>query len=139
MTPKKPKPAYQRDACNHCGLCCIEGICRTGSLVFGEAHAPPCPALIDGGHDYLCGLMVHPQRYAPVMAAINGVNRLREAAKLLIGAGTYCCGRYPDEAKIEQPPRLTRKQHADALKVWGIFKASKAAAERQQAESSAHG
>jgi hypothetical protein len=133
----KIKPPYG-SPCNNCGICCREGICRTGSLVMGAVPAP-CPALIEDGDDYLCGLMTRPQDYAPVRTRIEGPERMRAAAKLLIGAGTHCCARYEHEPKVAHPPRLTRKQHAAALKTWGVLEASKAAAARQRAERSTHG
>src|SRR5262249_25145409 len=89
--PMRSKPAYG-SPCNHCGLCCQIGICRTGRLILRDIQGP-CPALIEEGDRFLCGLMTRPQDYAPVRTRIEGAERMRQAAKLLIGAGQGCCAR----------------------------------------------
>jgi hypothetical protein len=118
----KDKPPYGAP-CNHCGLCCQQAICRTGRLVLGDVHGA-CPALIEEGDGFLCGLMVRPH-YAPVRTRIEGAERMRNAAKLLIGAGVGCCARAADEPKIESPERLTTVQRVAAYRVWGVLKAAR--------------
>jgi hypothetical protein len=117
IQPTKPKPAYG-SPCNHCGLCCIEGVCRTGRLILGEVQAP-CPALIKEDDGFYCALMTQPQRFAPTRARIAGAERMRQAAQLLIGAGLGCCSRAEHEPKVARPSRLTRKQWVESFRTWG--------------------
>jgi hypothetical protein len=114
--------------CNHCGQCCAERICRTGRLILGDVEGR-CPALIEVGDDFFCGLMTRPQDYAPVKTRIEGAERMRQAAKLLIGAGLGCCARAENEPKIERPERLTSKQWTDSFRIWGLLKAARARSE----------
>jgi hypothetical protein len=118
----KTKPPYG-SPCNNCGICCQQGICRTGRLILGEVQAP-CPALIEKDDDFFCGLMTQPQCFAPTQARIKGAERMRQAAKLLIGAGLGCCARAEHEPRVERPPRLTRQQSINAFRTWGVRKAA---------------
>jgi hypothetical protein len=120
----RTKPPYG-SPCNNCGLCCIQGICRTGKLILGDVQAP-CPALIHDGDRFLCGLMTRPQDFAPTRTRIEGAERMRAAAKLLIGSGLGCCTRIEGEQKMQLPPRLTRKQWTDGFRTWGVLKEARA-------------
>lgn len=75
-------------------MCCKTQVCALGSLTlglvaaYGERASGPCPALTeqpDGA--FACGLILRPRDYAPGRASIHD---LREAAKVLIGAGIGC-------------------------------------------------
>lgn len=96
MSGTPDKPPYGA-ACNHCGQCCEARLCPLGAIVFQRSDGP-CPALgyvgegigYDGEARSTCGLIVNPRAYAPVLAALNGVDALSEGAKLLCGAGIGC-------------------------------------------------
>lgn len=101
------------ESCNGCGLCCQVQVCSTGSLAlglveaYGERAAGPCPALEQDGEGWACGLVRRPKHYLP--GNPRGVTVLREAAKLLIGAGIGC-----DEAGDE--PDLVAQPKLDVLR-----------------------
>lgn len=42
------------------------------------------------GETWSCGMIVEPARYAPVMAALHGEDRLRLAARRITGSGIGC-------------------------------------------------
>lgn len=71
--------------CNSCGKCCERELCPLGAALF-KRWSGPCPALEEGR----CGLVQHPERYAPVRAAAVGVVALSRAAAHMIGAGKGC-------------------------------------------------
>jgi len=49
--------------CVGCGFCCLERICRTGAVIYGN-YTNPCPALLWNGTRYLCSLYLgDPSRY----------------------------------------------------------------------------
>lgn len=81
---KKPEKPLYRQPCNGCGLCCLEEQCAISEIIFGSE--PRCPALIDAGSRYACGLIAEPERYFKDGHAAEGAMR---AGKLL-GIGTYC-------------------------------------------------
>ncbi len=100
--------------CNGCGVCCQSTVCSVGSKVlglvdtYGERAAGPCPALRpdnDGG--YGCGLVMRPKDF---IASPRGVTPLRDAVKLLIGAGAGCdeAGDEPDATFVPKAERLQR-------------------------------
>lgn len=81
------KPAYG-SPCNGCGLCCIAEQCPIGELLLGPHRI--CPALMDVGSAFVCGLMTNPELFYK-----NGTDpeRLRGIGKsvgLLLGAGRGC-------------------------------------------------
>jgi predicted metal-binding transcription factor (methanogenesis marker protein 9) len=98
-------------ACNHCGLCCIKSVCRTGQKVLGVDAAGPCPALIDCGDEKFCGMMARPQDYLPRQAKIAGIEPMRKAAQLVIGSGLGCCARFDDEPRDAAFDRRTAVHH----------------------------
>jgi hypothetical protein len=91
------------EPCNGCGLCCRIRVCGTGSFAlglverYGERVDGPCPALEQQGVSFTCGLVARPKYYMP--ANPRGVTVLREAVKLMIGAGAGCdeAGDEPDD------------------------------------------
>lgn len=96
MTEKPTKPPYGAPDCNGCGLCCQRFLCPLASMVF-QAIDGPCPALEDVGARYVCGLVEHSRRYAPVRAALVGPKALTAAAQHLIGVGVGCDTQDDDE------------------------------------------
>lgn len=82
MSLSKPKFGHP---CNHCGLCCRESLCGVGEIVFGEIDGP-CPALLEEGDKYLCGIMVHEAENFPIGQRLVAHT---------LGAGTGCS--MPDE------------------------------------------
>lgn len=84
------KPAYG-SACNHCGICCRASTCGFGEKVLKleSRKGRPCPAYDAelGG----CGLVLHPELYAPERTREHGAQALSDGAKLIMGAGVGCC------------------------------------------------
>lgn len=104
--PTRPKPLFG-DPCNGCGLCCIASQCPLSERIFGRV--PRCPALLpDGLGGFGCALLVQVERGSA----------WREAAALMIGAGTGCdCARgEADEAQREKVlPDMIEKSRAGIL------------------------
>ncbi len=90
------KPAYG-SPCNACGRCCQDELCGLAKRVFGP-RLGPCPALTEQGDCFGCGLIIAPQRYAPMQASIHGEEELRNAAALLCAAGAGCDAQGHDES-----------------------------------------
>jgi hypothetical protein len=82
------KPPYG-SPCNFCGRCCEDELCGLAKRVFGP-RLGPCPALSEYGEGFGCGLILAPERYAPVAASHHGVEAMREAAALLCAANAGC-------------------------------------------------
>lgn len=83
--------------CNGCGQCCMDEPCPLGAAVFRKATGS-CPALEKAdGDKWACGLVVHPERYAPVQTMIVGRSALGNAASVLVGAGIGCDAQLDDE------------------------------------------
>lgn len=119
MLDKKPPHGTP---CNSCGLCCMASVCPSGQRVLGCSPVGPCPALKMDGDRSSCGLIADPQRYFPRKVAAYGVEKIRDAAKLLIGSGTGCDARFngepPDHAfykKLEDHDREIAHQIVEAL------------------------
>lgn len=118
------KPAYG-EPCNACGLCCMVAPCPIAARLFGPVRGV-CPALRhqrDG--TYSCGVMEEPRAYAPVRVARFGAPRLREAARIILGAGEGCDCRiegepsnaaFRDRCERHRETERTR----DALYAWGL-------------------
>lgn len=101
------KPPYG-SPCNGCGVCCQNEICPLGQIAFPHAQAP-CPALEKQADRYVCGLVASPQTYAPIRASVYGVEALREAAAIGVGADIGCDTRMmPDEASATPPPDFVK-------------------------------
>lgn len=83
MTTKPEKPLYL-SPCNGCGQCCLAEQCRVSVIVFGERDL--CPALVDAGERYACGLIVHPEKYYQPGHEVEGVQRVGE----ILGIGQHC-------------------------------------------------
>lgn len=79
---KAEKPLYG-SPCNGCGLCCLSIQCRLSLDMFGVQTR--CPALMDAGSRYACGLIAQPDRHFGDRAAEAAM-----AAGLALGIGTYC-------------------------------------------------
>jgi hypothetical protein len=81
------------EPCTRCGLCCMVSLCRLAQEVLHQPEFPgPCPALtkIDGGQ-FACGMVAHPERYAPAGACErHGTVEMGRAAAFLIGASEGC-------------------------------------------------
>jgi len=99
------KPPYGTP-CNGCGLCCQNEICPLGEIVFPRAQAP-CPALVVDGDRYACGLITTPQTFRPLKASIYGVEELRAAAVIGVGAGIGCDAQLLGE--LEPPADFVRE------------------------------
>lgn len=90
--------------CNNCGQCCADQRCPLAQIVFGPGGS--CPALEmrlpSFGPSFGCGLVDHPERYAPGIVAASGKDTASRAAAYLIGAGRGCDallrGERPDHA-----------------------------------------
>lgn len=88
-----PKPALGAP-CNGCGVCCLAEPCPVGMVVSLKRRGA-CRALVwsDDGHQYRCGMLVHPSRYVgwPTLRPDALLNRLmRRYARRLIAAGIGC-------------------------------------------------
>lgn len=122
------KPAIG-EPCNGCGLCCRIRVCGAGShalgLVerYGERVDGPCPALMPDGNGWACGLVKRPKDY---IDSPRGVTMLRDAVKILIGAGAGC-DEADDEPDETAAPKL-RKLQEDYLERHGLEVIQKAAA-----------
>lgn len=77
------------------------GTCNTGQIFFDISKETRCPAFSWTTEGSRCGLMTEPERFAPMHAKIHGPSKMRDAAKLLLGAGTGCDTSYTDEPKNE--------------------------------------
>ena len=98
-------------------------LCALGQHVFDrEAHPGPCPALRERVNDYHCDIVANPRAYSEGPA-----DKLRDAARIIIGAGVGCDARFNGEPadrafyrKIEQWDREHAAEIAAARKIWGI-------------------
>jgi hypothetical protein len=82
--PDRPiKPVYGAP-CNGCGLCCIVEQCPISVDLFGQR--PRCPALIDEGGPYSCGLISRPRDYFVDELA----SYCRDRIAIILGAGEGC-------------------------------------------------
>lgn len=82
------KPAHG-DPCTSCGVCCIASQCPVSLAVIGERPGP-CPALGGSPGRAECGLVKHPELFAPVQTARYGTKAMSDSALLLIGSGVGC-------------------------------------------------
>jgi hypothetical protein len=112
--PILPKPE-DGEPCVRCGLCCVHRPCWIGRMLF-EQEEGECPALHWSAQGSSCGLMDSPQMFMPVQVAIKGAGRVREAAKLLIGAGVGCIPGRGLKGRISDTARRA------ALKTLGLWK-----------------
>lgn len=83
MTTKPDKPLY-RAPCNGCGQCCLAVQCPLSVMTFGEREI--CPALVDAGERYECGLISQPERFFLAGFEAEGAQKAGE----LLGIGQYC-------------------------------------------------
>jgi hypothetical protein len=100
------KPAYGAP-CNRCGECCKARLCQVGAALFTQGG--PCPALIEQGDAYACGLVQAPQAYALVRSLIYGPEALSAAASLLIGTALGCDALLIDEPTDDRFDDLLRQ------------------------------
>lgn len=124
--PQKPPHGAP---CNSCGLCCKAELCPLGAHIFGE-YEGPCPALEREPENvtYRCGLVARPALYAPILTALHGMQRLSEAALLLIGHGVGCDARIHGETenreflvKLAAVRDRTRAKVKAAKRLWGAM------------------
>lgn len=114
--------------CNGCGLCCRIRVCGAGSYAmalverYGDRVDGPCPVLVQDGDRWACGLVKRPKDY---IDSPRGLTVLREAVKILIGAGAGCdeAGDEPDETAEAK----LRKLQEDYLARHGIAAIQRAA------------
>lgn len=123
MSQRKPPHG---SPCNNCGGCCFATLCPLGAHVFGTKLGP-CPALVRSTTGWTCGLTVQPERYSMRRCVLNGIEEMRRAALLLIGAGTGCDARFNGESKNEEFykkmrifDRVNKDAVAKARKLWGV-------------------
>jgi len=98
--------------CNGCGVCCVNTVCGSGSYAlglvttWGEHAKGPCPALVDDGEKFVCGVMLRPNDW---LKAARSPTTLRQAFGLLIGVGLGCddSGDEPDETAQPKIDELT--------------------------------
>jgi hypothetical protein len=117
---RKPKHGAP---CNRCGLCCRATLCQLAQCIFARpAYPGPCPALRKQGDNYHCDIVANPRAYSEGPA-----DKLRDAARIIIGAGAGCEARFNGEPadrafyrKIEQWDREHAAEIAAARKIWGI-------------------
>ena len=101
--------------CNGCGLCCRIRVCSAGSYAlglvetWGERVDGPCPALEPDGDGFACGLVRRPKHY--LSRSRRGVTVLREAMKVVIGAGIGCdeAGDEPDATAMPKIEAVLRR------------------------------
>jgi hypothetical protein len=136
MTTKPP----HGEPCNGCGECCRLELCPLGAVLF-DTWRGPCPALYGpvpmydkatgkpAGDAFTCGVVYDPGQYAPLRVAVYGAEKLRDAARMLIGAGFGCDmptpGKPPNTAFRERMRRHTRRpraqrQTAEAITMLGL-------------------
>lgn len=122
----KNKPPHGQQ-CTRCGLCCKATICPLGMAIF-RRQAGPCPALVDEKDGkYHCGVAANPMKYTIRRTLQHGVEEMKAAAMLLIGAGTGCDARFngepADEAfykTLERHDHEHRSEVRAAKKMWGM-------------------
>lgn len=126
MKPAKPVHGQK---CNGCGECCRRELCSLAVRIFapGQAWADgPCPALIDKGDTYGCGLVETPRKFAPVRAQVNSERDLRDAALLFIGSGIGCDAQLDNEPADEAFRQRMRAQRPSSVRIsvmlrtWGF-------------------
>lgn len=116
------KPAYG-SPCNNCGRCCTKSACGLAQRALRAPFRGPCPALIVGPDGSQCGLVVHPERHVPEIAAIVGKERLGAATAIIIGAANGCDMLDPgdiDDDRFEPGFHQTRAALA-AYRLWGLL------------------
>lgn len=84
-----PPKAAHGAPCNGCGQCCIAQLCPLAVQLFGDQRGP-CPALEPLMFGYTCGLIAHPETYAPQTVLQHGQSTVSAAAARLLGAGAGC-------------------------------------------------
>lgn len=116
------KPPYGTP-CNSCGECCRSELCPLGNYLFGH-WSGPCDALSKDGR---CRVVEAPQEFAPVKAVMVGVERLRQAALLLIGGGVGCDAQLDGEPGNPEFRRRMHRHYAaispkveQAKRDWGV-------------------
>jgi hypothetical protein len=127
--PRPSKPAFG-SPCNGCGRCCEEELCSVAEGVF-EQRRGPCPALLLDvvTKRSLCGLMIHPEMFAPEATDRYGRKDMGQAVALLVGVGHGCDAIAPDEP--EPSPAILRmiESRAQAIplelahlarRLWGV-------------------
>jgi len=78
--PLPAKPRYGA-ACNGCGWCCHEEICKIGQHFYPEAVAP-CPAMVYEEGRVKCGFVLWEESI--------GRDKDKDSFKNALGIGTYC-------------------------------------------------
>jgi hypothetical protein len=100
-------------------------VCWIGELIVGPEAKAPCPALIESGGGFYCGLMSRPQDFRPEQAKVVGIAAMQKAAQELIGAGDGCEGQYVDEPRNPRMRasglmKLNSREIIKRLQVWGL-------------------
>lgn len=120
-------------ACNGCGQCCMDQLCPLAEHVFGSRPGP-CWALERKGIGYTCGLVEHPETYAPVEVLLHGRDAVSNAATVLIGAGLGCDALAPDEKynfawAARTKTRIDRATSEAAMQVWNVPRPNRTASD----------
>lgn len=113
--------------CNNCGLCCIATLCPLGKKIFRHEMGP-CPALKrDSQNKSYCGVVADPMRYAMALTLRGGVEGMKQAAALLIGANTGCDARFngepPDQSFYDRLKKWdydNRDKIRNAKRMWNV-------------------
>jgi hypothetical protein len=115
--------------CNRCGLCCKATICPLGRYVFKlpEFAGMQCPALEQTEDGYRCGIIADPASFTSKSRVMRfGIEALRRAALLLIGAGDGCDARFNGEPRDEAFAAALDRKYANlahqlrkAKRMWG--------------------
>jgi hypothetical protein len=126
-----PDPPYRKPAhgqpCNSCGRCCLASPCDLSQKFFGIGETARCPALLWTYAGSRCGLVQEPEHFAPIRTRKYGAQRMKEAAKRILGSGWGCGMRWQDEpaneAFLVTQAHNRRRLHKLRLldqRLWGI-------------------
>lgn len=112
--------------CNRCGLCCMITLCPMGRQVLRQVEGP-CPALTFDKDGSRCGLVDHPNLYAPVVTERHGLEAASAAAAFIIISGVGCDARINGEPindafnrKLDARDAANQSKIAQAKFIWGI-------------------
>jgi hypothetical protein len=103
---KPGKPLYG-DPCNGCGQCCLAEQCPISMSMFGDVGI--CPALVDAGDVWRCGLIVKPDMFFPHIP-----ERMAEMTAGMLGVWSGRCDASDGEADDARHAEFSAILHAEA-------------------------